>query len=191
MIAAIPPALASAVLDLIDAARTSAPLETLGELLRRHVEHFHSLGKLVHEAIEDEVLLHVSPSLTIYHITLSPGVQYPAHDHLMDALVGIYHGSETNLVYPPGSGNRLAGATRQQVNAPDVIHMDAHAVHAVANLGAGRSGALHVYLGDLPGTRRQMWSADGSRREPFDNARYLAGARPVARNSKLERKDMS
>lgn len=190
MRADIHPALASAVLDLIEASATSEPLKTLGDVLRTHVQRFHSLGKLVHEAVEDEVLLHASPSLTIYHITLSPGVQYPPHNHLMDALVGIYRGSETNLMYR-GSGDRLATATRQDVIAPNVIHMDAHAVHSVANMGTGRSGALHVYLGDLPGTRRQLWAADGSGPEAFDNDRYLGGARPVALNSNLQRTDMS
>ena len=190
MRAEIHPALASAVLDLIDAADKSEPLKTLEDVLRRHVQRFHALGKLVHEAVEDEVLLHVSPSLTIYHITLSPGVQFPPHNHLMDALIGIYLGSETNLIYPPGRGDRLAAATRQDVIAPNVIHMDAHVVHSVANIGAGRSGALHVYLGDLPGTRRQLWAAEGSGPEPFDNARYLDGARPVALDSNLERKDV-
>jgi predicted metal-dependent enzyme (double-stranded beta helix superfamily) len=183
MAGAIRPALASAVLELVDAAASNAPLETLGDVLRRHVARLHALGRLVHEAVEDEVLLHASPSLTIYHITLSPGVQYPPHNHLMDALVGIYHGSETNLLYPTGNGRLLAAAARQDVTAPSVIHMDAHAVHAVANPGAGRSGALHVYLGDLLRTRRQLWAADGSAPEPFDDARYLRGARPVALTS--------
>jgi len=186
MAGSIHPALASAVLDLIDAAATTEPLETLGDVLRRHIQRLHSLGKLVHEAVEDEVLLHASPSLTVYHITLSPGVKYPPHNHRMEALVGIYHGSETNLIHSPGSGGRLAGATRQDVIAPNVIHMDAHAVHSVANMGAGRSGALHVYLGDLPGARRQLWAIDGSGPEPFDNARYLGGARPVALDSNLQ-----
>jgi predicted metal-dependent enzyme (double-stranded beta helix superfamily) len=185
-----PAALASAVLDLIDAASTREPLKTLGDVLRRHVQRLHSLGRLAHEAADDEVLLQASPSLTIYHITLSPGVQYPPHNHRMDALVGIYHGSESNLIYPPGSAGRLAAPTRQEVIAPNVIHMDAHAVHAVANTGAGRSGALHVYLGDLPGTPRQLWGADGSGPEPFDNVRYLEGARPIALNPDLQRRDL-
>jgi len=187
----IHPALRSAVLELIDAAATNEPLETLGDVLRRHVRRFHALGALVHEAVEDEVLLHASPSLTIYHITLSPGVQYPPHDHRMDALVGIYHGSECNLIHPPGSAGRLAAATRQDVIAPNVIHMDANTVHSVANTGTGRSGALHVYLGDLPGTRRRLWAVDASGPEPFDNARYLAGARAVTPDSNPRRKDRS
>ena len=184
------PGLASAVLDLIDAAATDTPLKSIGEVLRTHVKRFHLLGELVHETVEDEVLLHVSPSLTIYHITLSPGVQYPPHNHRMDALVGIYRGSEANLMYTLTRGDRLAASTQHRVTAPSVIHMDAHAVHAVANMGAGRSGALHVYLGDLPAMRRQLWVGDRGEPEPFDNARYLSGAQPIALNLNPERKDI-
>lgn len=191
MVAATLPTLASAVLDLIEARATSDPLNALRDVLHTYVQRFHSTGSLVQEAVDDEVLLHVSPSLTVYHITLSPGVQYPPHNHLMDALVGIYKGSETNLIYSPRDGSRVSAATRQEVHAPSVIHMDANTVHAVANTGPGRSGALHVYLGDLPGTRRQLWAADGLQPEDFDNARYLAGARPIALNSNLDGKETS
>jgi len=173
----VPPVLAPAVLDLIDAANTSKPLETLSDVLRRYVHSFHSLGPLVHEAADDEMLLHVSAKLTIYHITLSPGVQYPPHNHLMDALIGIYKGEETNLIYSDAGGGQIGAATRRDALAPSVIHMGPDTIHAVANRGQARSGALHVYLGNLPNTARQLWFADGLRPEPFDNGRYLAGAR--------------
>jgi predicted metal-dependent enzyme (double-stranded beta helix superfamily) len=185
MVAATHPALASAVLDLVHASTRSDPLNTLADVLSTYVQRFHSMGSLLQEALEDEILLHVSPSLTIYHITLSPGIQYPPHNHLMDALVGIYKGSEMNFIYSPERGGGVAAATRQHVRAPSVIHMDANTVHAVANIGSGRSGALHVYLGDLPGTRRQLWAADGLPPEAFDDARYLAGARPIEFDSNL------
>jgi predicted metal-dependent enzyme (double-stranded beta helix superfamily) len=191
----VSPVLASAVLELIDAAGTSEPLETLSDVLRKYVHSFHSLGKLVHETSDDEVLLHASEALTIYHITLSPGVQYPAHNHLMDALVGIYMGEETNLIYSAAGGVHLATATRHDVRAPSVIHMDANTIHAVANMGQARSGALHVYLGNLPGTHRQLWTAEGQGPEAFDNTRYLAGARRIDKlqtaTSILEHKESS
>jgi predicted metal-dependent enzyme (double-stranded beta helix superfamily) len=179
LVAATHPALASAVLDLIDARAASDPLDALRDVLSTHIQRFHSMGGLIEEAVDDEVLLHVSPTLTVYHITLSPGIQYPPHNHLVDALVGIYKGSEMNLIYSPRDAGRVAAAARQDVCAPSVIHMDANAVHAVANIGPGRSGALHVYLGDLPGTRRQLWDADGLHPGAFDNVRYLAGARSI------------
>jgi len=164
--------------DIVNAAGGLDPLERIKAVLRDITNRLHALGVLVHEEKDDEVLLHASQNLTIYHITLSPGLQYPPHNHLMDALIGIYRGSETNFVYPVAAG-KLEEPERRDVTAPALVHLPSHAVHSVANTGSARSGALHVYLGDLPRTRRQLWSLPSNRVESFDNKRYLAGARPI------------
>ncbi|MEZ0471524.1 hypothetical protein [Luteimonas salinilitoris] len=168
----------AATQDLVDAAEGPHPLQHIKTVLNDLTNRFHSSGVLVHEEDDEEVLLHASPNLTIYHITLSPGLQYPPHNHLMDALIGIYKGGETNFVYPVVDGT-LEVPERRDFTAPALVHLPPHTVHAVANTGSGRSGALHVYLGDLPRTLRQMWIFQGNRAEPFDNDRYLAGARRI------------
>jgi predicted metal-dependent enzyme (double-stranded beta helix superfamily) len=164
--------------DIVNAALDPEPLNGIEAVLRGYTNRFHSLGTLVHEEEDDEVLLHASRNLTIYHITLSPGVQYPPHNHLMDALIGIYKGGETNFVYPV-AGDEIDAPERQDFAAPALVHMPPNTVHSVANTGSARSGALHVYLGDLTRTNRQLWSPESNRAEPFDNDRYLAGARPI------------
>ena len=163
---------------ILAVAKGPDPLERIRAVLRDITDRFHALGALVHEEDDDEVLLHASEHLTIYHITLSPGLQYPAHNHLMDALIGIYRGGETNFMYPVAA-NRLLAPQRHDVVAPAVVHLPSDAVHSVANTGSTRSGALHVYLGNLPRVRRQLWGLQTDRAEPFDNDRYLAGARPI------------
>jgi predicted metal-dependent enzyme (double-stranded beta helix superfamily) len=173
-------ALQAATDEILRAAEGPCPLEQIKTVLRDIANRFHSLGALVHEAEDDEVLLHASENLTIYHITLSPGLQYPPHNHLMDALIGIYRGGETNFIYPVAAGNLLM-PERRDVIAPALVHLPADAVHSVANTGTSRSGALHVYLGNLLRTRRQLWSLSGHEAESFDNDRYLAGARPMQR----------
>ncbi|TSE12345.1 autotransporter [Mesorhizobium intechi] len=167
-----------AIRDIVNAAAGANPFEDVKAVLNGYTHRFHALGGLVHEEEDDEVLLHASPQLTIYHITLSPGVQYPPHNHLMDALVGIYWGGETNFIYPL-AGQKVDEPERQDLSAPALVHMSSSTIHSVANTGSTRSGALHVYLGDLPGTDRQLWSLADSRPEPFDNARYMAGAWPI------------
>lgn len=171
-------ALQAATDEILDAAKGPDPLERIKAVLRDMTERFHARGALVHEEDDDEVLLHASENLTIYHITLSPGLQYPAHNHLMDALIGIYRGGETNFIYPVAA-DELQAPQRHDVVAPAVVHLPSDAVHSVANTGSSRSGALHVYLGNLPRMRRQLWSLQTHRAEPFDNGRYLAGARPI------------
>ena len=164
--------------ELLSAAESPDPFERIKAVLRAITNRLHALGALVHEEEGDEVLLHASEKLTIYHITLSPGLHYPPHNHLMDALIGIYRGGETNFVYPVANG-RLEASQRHEVTAPALVHLPSHAVHSVANTGSARSGALHVYLGNLPRMQRHLWSLPGDQAESFDNDRYLAGARPI------------
>jgi predicted metal-dependent enzyme (double-stranded beta helix superfamily) len=171
--------LSAAVRDIVDAARHPDPLRRIEMLLQELTARLHSLGRLAHEEEDDEVLLHAGPGLTIFHITLSPGLQYPPHNHLMDALIGIYQGGETNFSYEVESG-RLGAAQRTDHVAPALVQLPPACVHSVANAGSARSGAIHVYLGDLTRVRRQLWSLQGGEAEPFGNARYLAGARPIA-----------
>ena len=171
-------ALHAVIHEIINAAEGPNPLERIRTVLRDVTNRFHAAGALVHEEDDDEVLLHASRNLTIYHITLSPGLQYPPHNHLMDALIGIYMGGETNFIYPVVAG-KLAAPERRDCTAPALLHLAPHTVHSVANTGSARSGALHVYLGDLPRTHRHLWSLESKQAEPFDNDRYLAGARPI------------
>src|SRR5438874_13833627 len=110
-------ALHAATKDIINAAESPYPLERIKAVLRDLTNRFHSSGVLVHEEDDDEVLLHASQNLTIYHITLSPGLQYPPHNHLMDALIGIYVGGETNFVYPVAGGT-LEVPERRDFTAP-------------------------------------------------------------------------
>jgi predicted metal-dependent enzyme (double-stranded beta helix superfamily) len=164
--------------EIVDAAKSPDPLERMKTVLLDITNRFHAVGVLVHEEEDDEVLLHASRNLTIYHITLSPGLQYPPHNHLMDALIGIYKGGETNFIYPVAAG-KLEVPERRDFTAPALVHLPPNTVHSVANTGSARSGALHVYLGDLPRTDRQLWSLQSNEAEPFENDRYLTGARRI------------
>ncbi|CAN7443320.1 autotransporter [Mesorhizobium sp. LjRoot246] len=164
--------------DIVNAAGSPDPLARTRAVLGEHTNRLHTLGVLAHEEEDDEVLLHASRNLTIYHITLSPGLQYPPHNHLMDALIGIYKGGETNFIYPDAA-SKLDAPQRRDSTAPTVLHLSPHTVHSVANTGNARSGALHVYLGNLPATHRQLWDLQSNQAEPFDNDRYLAGAQPI------------
>jgi predicted metal-dependent enzyme (double-stranded beta helix superfamily) len=175
------PALHAVTNAIVNAAKGPHPLEQIQTVLHDITNRFCRLGVLVHEEEDDEVLLHASQNLTIYHITLSPGLQYPPHDHLMDAVIGIYNGGETNFIYPVVAG-MLGVPERRDFTAPTLVHLLPQTVHSVANTGSGRSGALHVYLGDLPRACRHLWSLQSNQAEPFDNDRYLAGAQPIQRS---------
>jgi len=100
----------------------------------------------------------------------------------MDALIGIYRGGETNFIYPLVAG-KLGAPDRRDTIAPALLHLTPDTVHSVANTGQERSGALHVYLGNLTGIHRQLWDLESNQAEPFDNDRYMSGARPIEQSA--------
>lgn len=165
MNASSPLVLVTAVAEIVEAAARPDPLPHVESTLLRCTRRFHATGALAHEDEDDEVLLHARPGLTIFHITVSPGLKYPPHDHRVDALIGTYQGGQTNFMYPVEAG-KLGAPQRGDFDAPALVHLAPHSVHSVANTGHARSGALHVYQGDLTRTHRQLWDFHGRRCEP-------------------------
>lgn len=125
---------------------------------------------------EDEKLLVSTPQLTVYHITLSPRIHYPPHEHRMPAMIGLYQGTETSFSYRR-DGGALVQTRRHDHAAPCVAALPADVIHSVVNMGDARSAAIHVYFGDLTAVERSVWDLDllGERR--FDNRFYFEHAR--------------
>lgn len=131
------------------------------------------------EAAPDEHLVHACDRLTVYHVALTPGLSYPPHNHHMAALIGCYAGVETQLLYRrQGAGLVLQG--RMEVASPSVARLGPDVIHSVANAQAGRSGAVHVYFGNLIRQPRSRWSADLRDERPFDDGEYQQAVRSIA-----------
>jgi predicted metal-dependent enzyme (double-stranded beta helix superfamily) len=126
--------------------------------------------------VEDEFLVLASPALSIYHITLTPGVSYPPHDHRMPAMIGLYDGVETNCTYRR-SGAGLELVQTRDYRAPCVEALPADTIHSVLNPGTVRSAAIHVYFGDLTSMKRSVWDSALCQERPFDNTFYFQQAR--------------
>jgi predicted metal-dependent enzyme (double-stranded beta helix superfamily) len=145
-------------------------------LLEATVTSLRAHGRRWVDHAEEELLVHASPPLTIYHITLPPGVSYPPHDHRMPAMIALYEGAETNCTYRRrGAGLELAQA--REYRAPCVATLPADTIHSVLNPGSARSAAIHVYLGDLTSMQRSIWDSALCQERPFDNTFYFQQAR--------------
>jgi predicted metal-dependent enzyme (double-stranded beta helix superfamily) len=123
----------------------------------------------------DEVLLASSPEMTVYHITLSPRIHYPPHDHRMPAMIALYRGSETSFSYRR-IGPALERVRRHDYAAPCIAELPEDVIHSVVNMGTARSAAIHVYFGDLKTVARSIWDRDLQQERPFDNDFYFEHA---------------
>jgi predicted metal-dependent enzyme (double-stranded beta helix superfamily) len=57
-----------------------SPQDAMRALLDATVQSLHARGRRWIEHDDDEMLLSSSPRLTVYHIALSPRIQYPPHE---------------------------------------------------------------------------------------------------------------
>lgn len=152
-----------------------APHQTLRVLLDEMVKVLSGRSRPWLEHDGDEMLLAAAPEMTIYHITLTPGIHYPPHDHRMPAMIALYQGSETSFSYRR-NGRALVPLRRQDYTAPAIAELPADAIHSVVNMGEARSAAIHVYFGDLTGVERSIWDRELRQERPFDNGFYFEQA---------------
>ena len=168
--------------DFLTAARQAvagaSPEQTMRALLDATVAELYSRTSRWIEHDNDEMLLASSPTLTVYHIALSPRVHYPPHDHRVPAMIALYHGAETSFSYRR-NGRALVRGMRHDYDAPCVAALPADLIHSVVNPGDARSAVIHVYFGDLTAVERSIWDADLREERRFDNRFYFEQARKL------------
>lgn len=166
--------------DFLTAARQAlagaSPQAVMRSLLDATVASLHARSGNWIEHDEDERLLVSTPQLTVYHITLSPRIHYPPHEHRMPAMIALYQGMETSFSYRR-DGKALAQTARHDHAAPCVATLPADVIHSVVNMGTARSAAIHVYFGDLTAVERSVWDLDLREERRFDNRFYFEQAR--------------
>jgi predicted metal-dependent enzyme (double-stranded beta helix superfamily) len=79
------------------------------------------------------------------------------HDHRMWAVIGVYNGQEDNQLFARTDNDSLAPTEHFSLRSGELRALDASTIHSVQATGDGYLGAVHVYGGDLFGTRRSTW----------------------------------
>jgi predicted metal-dependent enzyme (double-stranded beta helix superfamily) len=75
----------------------------------------------------------------------------------MWAVIGVYHGQEDNQLFARTDAGALQPTERFSLRPGQIRALDASTIHSVQATGGGYLGAVHVYGGDLFGTRRSTW----------------------------------
>lgn len=156
-----------------EALEADRPVEVIRELLRVTVSKPDSLVEGLPDPLGQELVLLRDPRLTIIQVTIGPGLQYPPHNHGMEAAIGLYSGLERNLWYGSAGQESILVRGVSDLRAKDSIKMNGGVIHAVANPAGGHSAGLHVYLGDLIAHDRTLWHPDTLQPMPFDNDKYF------------------
>jgi predicted metal-dependent enzyme (double-stranded beta helix superfamily) len=157
---------------------SASPERAMRALLDTTVEALHGRSHPWIGHDDDEMLLASSPQLTVYHITLSPRIHYPPHEHRVPAMIGLYQGTETSFSYRR-DGRALMQTERHDHAAPCVAALPADVIHSVVNMGDVRSAAIHVYFGDLTAVERSIWDLDLGGERRFENRFYFEQARRI------------
>ena len=129
------------VADCQAAIAEDQPALAVRDVLRRTLERPGDVAEAFGPKEGGLNLIHVSPELTVLHVTWAPGMRLYPHNHEMWAVIGIYGGQEDNTFYrrdggtlvesggqgPERAGRARAGRRRhprrgQPAPAPDRRH---------------------------------------------------------------------
>ncbi|MFW5881897.1 MAG: hypothetical protein ACOCTP_05200, partial [Roseicyclus sp.] len=128
---------------------------------------------------EDEVILFEDETVSVWHERFHPHEVLPPHDHAMTAVIGVYRGRERNRLFRPGHDGRLAPGGCLDLSAGQTHVFGPEDVHTVQGLDGAPSLGLHVYLGALTRTQRNLYDWDSLRPIPMTGADFDRLKRPA------------
>jgi predicted metal-dependent enzyme (double-stranded beta helix superfamily) len=120
--------------------------------------------------------LYRAADLTILNFVWGPRMTVHPHNHNMWAVIGIYTGSEHNILWrrlPDDPRGRIEAAGARALGARDVLPLGRDLIHSVTNPIGRLTGALHVYGGDFFAVPRSEWDPERLVEEPGDVQRTL------------------
>jgi predicted metal-dependent enzyme (double-stranded beta helix superfamily) len=168
----MPFAIDELIADCQAAIREDMPALAVRDQLRRALERPTDVAEAFGARQGGLKLLHVSPELTVLHVTWAPGMRLYPHNHEMWAVIGIYGGQEDNTFYRrDGSGTGLVESGGKALGEQDVLVLGDDAIHAVSNPLQRLTGAIHVYGGDFVNQPRSQWPPETMEEEPYDMGR--------------------
>jgi predicted metal-dependent enzyme (double-stranded beta helix superfamily) len=150
-----------------DAIRESEPRLAVRDVLQRALDRPGEVSDVLARSVGGLELLHHPPELTILNFVWAPEMVLYPHDHRMWAAIGIYGGTEDNVLYRR-TAEGIVPSGDKELHDGDVLVLGSDAVHAVRNPTKRFTGAIHVYGGDFVNEPRSQWDPESMVEEPFD-----------------------
>jgi len=114
---------------------------------------------------DDEVMLFEDKTISIWRCCFQPHVVMPPHEHKMVVHIAAYSGIELSYIYQVELGKLLL-KDEISVYPGELVTLESNTIHAVTTQGDEPSYALHVYMGPLMKTNRDLFDWDSGDRMP-------------------------
>ena len=154
---------------LVENARAAAldpePTKAVRDVMLRALADPAPIADVIAAQGDDELLLHEDDTVSIWTCRFHPSQVVPPHEHKMDVHIGVFRGTEKNILFKRKEG-ALEPSKSKAVKAGQVFSMGADGIHAVTADGDEPSLALHVYLGPLMQVERSLY--DWTTGEPVE-----------------------
>ena len=169
--------------EFVRSARSAAvetrPVTAVKTLMSQTFADPQSIAKAVGSFISADECLYEDDEVSVYWVRFAPHELVPPHNHRMHTFLGVYEGSEVNLLYRQVESGQLELAKRRVLNPGDTMSIGGDGIHAVHTEGAMPSIGLHIYLGQLSTVSRDLFDTETGRSMPFTDENYQMLLRPL------------
>ena len=154
------------------AAADARPVAAVNTLMSQTFTDPQAIAKAVGSFIAADECLYEDDEVSVYTVRFAPHELVPPHNHRMPAFLGVYEGTEVNLLYRQVESGRLKLAKRRVLNPGDTMAMGGDGIHAVHTDNIMPSLGLHIYLGRLSTVSRELFDTETGQSMPFTDANY-------------------
>ena len=162
------------------AAADARPVAAVKTLMSQVFADPKAIARAAGSFIGPDECLYEDDGVSIYSVRFAPHELVPPHNHRIHAFLGVYEGTEVNLLYKQVTAGQLKLAKRRVLNPGDTMTIGSDGIHAVHTEHAMPSLGLHIYLGRLSTVSRELFDVETGRSIPFtdDNYQMLVRALP-------------
>ena len=170
--------------EFVQSARSAAanarPVAAVNTLMSQTFAEPQAIAKAVGSFIAAFECLHEDDEVSVYTVRFSPHELVPPHNHRIHAFLGVYEGTEVNLLYRQVESGQLELAKRRVLNPGDTMAIGADGIHAVHTANTMPSLGLHIYLGRLSSVSRELFDTETGQSMPFTDKNYQMLVRDLA-----------
>ena len=155
------------VAEIKTASRSVDPKTDVKAIMERVFEDTQLIQENIPVFDEDEVNLFEDDAISIWVCRFMPGAPIPAHDHQMDAMIGLYAGIERNHFFKLETSDTITESGHVDINPGEILNISPTAIHAVECVSEEPSCGIHVYFGPLQSIDRSLFDQRAGTRLKF------------------------